>query len=121
MQEPGDRGAHAIDVALPNGMEYKTAAICQATVNRGTGPILYKPDVAILPLSGGRDPQDIVHMVRFLRTENPNLKTVIPHHHRLRPPSGAPTPADLENALRASGLPVRVLNPELQRVYELTK
>ena len=34
-------GSHVIDVALPNGMEYKTAAICQATVNRGLGPIAY--------------------------------------------------------------------------------
>lgn len=82
---------------------------------------LYKPHVAILPLSGGRDPQDIVHMVRLLRTENPNLKTIIPHHHRLKPPPGAPTPADMENALKAAGLPVTVLNPELSKVYELTK
>jgi L-ascorbate metabolism protein UlaG (beta-lactamase superfamily) len=82
---------------------------------------LYKPDVAILPLSNGRDPQDIVHMVRFIRTENPNLKTIIPHHHRLQPPPGAPTPADMENAVKSAGLPVAVLNPELRRVYELTK
>ncbi len=34
-------GAHVIDVALPNGMEYKTAAVGQAVVNRGTGPIAY--------------------------------------------------------------------------------
>jgi hypothetical protein len=34
-------GAHVIDVRLPDGMEYKTAAICQATVNRGLGPIRY--------------------------------------------------------------------------------
>jgi hypothetical protein len=34
-------GSHMIDVRLPNGMEYKTAAICQAVVNRGTGPIQY--------------------------------------------------------------------------------
>ena len=27
-------------------------------------------------------------MVRLLRTENPNLKTIIPHHHRLQPPPG---------------------------------
>jgi len=33
--------AHVIDVALPQGVEYKTAAVCQATVNRGTGPIAY--------------------------------------------------------------------------------
>ena len=82
---------------------------------------LYKPDVAILPLSGNRDPQDIVHMVRLLRTDNPNLKTVTPHHHRLQPPAGASTPAQMEQMLKASGLPVTVLNPELGKVYELTK
>jgi hypothetical protein len=60
-------------------------------------------------------------MVRLLRTDNPNLKTIIPHHHRLKPPPGAPTPADMERVVRAAGLPVTVLNPELSRVYELTK
>ena len=80
-----------------------------------------KPDVAILPLSNNRDPQDIVHMVRLLRTENPNLKTIIPHHHRLQPPPGAPTPAALEAALKTAGLPVTVLNPDLSKVYDLTK
>lgn len=34
-------GAHVADVALPHGMEYKTAAVCQATVNRGRGAISY--------------------------------------------------------------------------------
>jgi hypothetical protein len=37
------------------------------------------------------------------------------------PPPGAPTPADLDKALKAAGLPVTVLSPELRRVYELTK
>jgi L-ascorbate metabolism protein UlaG (beta-lactamase superfamily) len=83
--------------------------------------MLYKPDVAILPLSANRDPQDIVHMVRLLRTENPNLKTVVPHHHRLQPPPGASTPAAMEAALKAAGLPVTVLTPDLKKVYDLTK
>ncbi|HSF33573.1 MAG TPA: hypothetical protein VLK82_24280 [Candidatus Tectomicrobia bacterium] len=34
---------------------------------------------------------------------------------------GAPTPVDMEKVLMASGLPVTVLNPELSKVYELTK
>jgi len=82
---------------------------------------LYKPDIAIIILSGNRDPRDAAQMVRLLRTENPNLKTVIPHHHRLKPPAGAPTPADLDAALKAAGLPVTVLNPELGKVYELAR
>jgi L-ascorbate metabolism protein UlaG (beta-lactamase superfamily) len=83
--------------------------------------MLYKPDVAILPLNANRDPQDMVHMVRLLRTENPNLKTIIPHHHRLKPAPGAPTVAMLETALKTAGLPVTVLNPDLSKVYDLTK
>ncbi len=82
---------------------------------------LYKPDVAILPLSGGRDVNDIVHMVRLLRTDNPNLKTIVPHHHRLKIRPGQPTPAAMASALKAAGLPVTVLNPELGKVYELKK
>ena len=36
-------------------------------------------------------------------------------------PPGAPTPATLEATLKASGLPVTVLNPTLSQVYELRK
>ncbi|MBI3077966.1 MAG: MBL fold metallo-hydrolase, partial [Deltaproteobacteria bacterium] len=64
---------------------------------------LYKPHVAILPLAGRRDPRDLAHMARLLLTDNPNLKTIIPHHHRLRPPAGAPTVQDLEQEIRALG------------------
>ncbi len=32
---------HKIRVSLPGGVEYKTAEVCQATVNKGTGPIAY--------------------------------------------------------------------------------
>jgi len=108
-------------IHFENGLAVYFSGSTALTLDMQLWGSLYKPDVAILPLSGGRDPQDIVHMVRLLRTDNPNLKTIIPHHHRLKPPPGAPTPADLENALKAAGLPVRVLNPELSRVYELTK
>ena len=83
--------------------------------------MLSKPDRGILPLAWNRDPQHRALMVRLLRTGNPNLKTIILHHHRLQPPAGAPTPAGMEKALKAAGLPVTVLNPELNKVYELTK
>lgn len=108
-------------IHFENGFTVYFAGSTALTLDMQLWGSLYKPDVAILPLSGRRDVQDVPHMVRLLRTENPNLKTVIPHHHRLKPPAGAPTPADLDNALKAAGLPVRVLNPELSRVYELTR
>ena len=104
-----------------NGLTVYFSGSTALTMDMQLWGMLYKPDVAILPLSNNRDPQDIVHMVRLLRTENPNLKTIIPHHHRLQPPPGAPTPAAMDAALKAAGLPVTVLNPDLSKVYELTK
>ncbi len=108
-------------IHFENGLTVYFAGSTALTMDMQLWGSLYKPDVAILPLSANRDPQDIVHMVRLLRTENPNLQTIIPHHHRLQPPPGAPTPTSMESALRAAGLPVTVLNPDLRRVYELTK
>jgi L-ascorbate metabolism protein UlaG (beta-lactamase superfamily) len=108
-------------IQFENGLTVYFAGSTALTMDMQLWGMLYKPDVAILPLSTNRDPLDIVHMVRLLRTENPNLKTIIPHHHRLQPPPGAPTPAAMEAALKTAGLPVTVLNPDLSKVYELTK
>ncbi len=108
-------------IYFENGLTVYFAGSTALTFDMRIWGSLYKPHVVILPLSESRDVQDIVHMVRFLQTDNANLKTVIPHHHRLKPSEGAPTPADLENALRAGRVPVRVLNPEPGKVYDLTK
>ena len=106
-------------VRFENGYTVYFAGSTALTLDMQLWGRLYKPHAAILPMSGNRDPDEIVEMIRLLRTDNPNLRTVIPHHHRLAPPRGAPTPADLERAVKQSGLPVSVLNPELKRVYEL--
>ncbi len=108
-------------VTFENGLTVYFAGSTAPTLDMQLWGSLYKPDVVILPISGNREVGDVVHMVRMLRTDNPNLKTVIPHHHRLQPPPGAPTPAALAAALQASGLPVTMLDPQLGRVYELTK
>ena len=108
-------------ITFENGLTVYFSGSTALTLDMQLWGRLYKPDVAILSLAERREVEDVVEMVRLLRTENPNLKTVIPHHHRIKPSAGAPTPADLDAALKAAGLPVRLLNPELSRVYELTK
>ena len=82
---------------------------------------LYKPDMAIIILSANRDPRDAAHMVRLLRTDNPNLKTVLPHHHRVKPPQGAASPEAMEAEIKKLDLPVTFLNPELGKVYSFSK
>jgi len=108
-------------ITFENGLTVYFAGSTALTMDMQLWGMLYKPDVAILPLLSRSDPKDIAHMVRLLRTENPNLKTIIPHHHRLKIGPGEPTPANMERALKDAGLPVTVLNPELGKVYELKK
>jgi L-ascorbate metabolism protein UlaG (beta-lactamase superfamily) len=108
-------------ITFENGLTIYFAGSTDTTLDMTLWSKQFKPDVAILCLSNGRDPQDLVEQARLLRTENPNLKTVIPHHWRLQPPAGAHTPEDVATAFKASGLPVTVIKPELRKVYELTK
>jgi L-ascorbate metabolism protein UlaG (beta-lactamase superfamily) len=108
-------------ITFEDGLTVYFAGSTALTMDMQLWGSLYKPHVAILALAARRDPQDIVQMIRLLQTNNPNLKTIIPHHHRLKRDPGAPSPDDLEAAIKAAGLGVAVLNPELSKPYELRK
>jgi len=55
-------------------------------------------------------------------TDNPNLKTVVPQHFRVkgRPPWMG-TPAEFEAEIKKLGLNVDVLSPVVGKTYTLTK
>ena len=108
-------------ITFENGLTVYFGGSTAPTLDMTLWGRMYKPDVAILQVSAGRDPQDIVEEIRMLRTNNPNLKTVIPHHNRLQVPAGGTTPQDVANAVKAAKLPVRVLIPEPGKSYDLTK
>lgn len=108
-------------IKFENGLTVYFAGSTAPTLDMTMWGRLYKPDVAILQMSAGKDPQDIVEEIRMLRTGNPNLKTVIPHHHRLAVPPGGTTPMEVAAAVKAARLPVKVLIPELGKSYTLTK
>jgi L-ascorbate metabolism protein UlaG (beta-lactamase superfamily) len=108
-------------IAFDNGLVVYFAGSTDTTLDMTMWGKKFKPDVAILCLSNGRDPEDLVEQARLLRTDNPNLKTVIPHHWRQQPPPGAHSPEDVAAAFKASGLPITVIKPEMKKVYELTK
>ncbi len=133
-----DGSAMGIFLTFENGLTVYFAGSTAVTMDMQLWGRLYKPHVAILPLTRNSDPRDVVEMVRLLRTGNPNLRTVVPHHHTagLKVRAGIPAkrakslsrrsnrgtkPADLAAALKASGLPVTMINPELGKVYQLTK
>ncbi len=133
-----DASAMGFFITFENGLTVYFAGSTALTMDMQLWGRLYKPDVAILPLGTSSDPLDVVEMVKLLRTDNPNLKTIIPHHHNtgLKVRAGIPPdrakaisqrfnsgtkPADLAAALKAAGLPVTMINPELGKVYELIK
>lgn len=108
-------------ITFDNGLTVYFAGSTDTTLDMTMWGRKYKPDVAILCLSSGRDPEDLVEQARLLSTDNPNLRTVIPHHVRLQPPAGAHTAADVEAAFKASGLPITVIKPEFNKTYDLKK
>ena len=81
---------------------------------------LFKPDAALLYLASGQNPRDVALMAQFLSEKNPNLKTVIPLHHRLKPPEGR-SPADLGKALAEMGVKAKLIDPQPGVVYTLSK
>ncbi len=113
--------AMGFTVAFENGLTVYFGGSTAPTLDMTMWGRMYKPDVAILQMSAAKDPQDLVEEIRMLLTDNPNLKTIIPHHHRLQVPPGGTTPADVAAAVKAANLPVNVLIPELGKSYDLTK
>lgn len=68
-------------------------------------------------------PDDAAYAAKLLMTDNPNLKTVVPQHHRLNAPSpGGPgvTPEAFDAEVKKLGLPLAVLNPKIGQTYTIT-
>jgi len=118
----GQLGAAALGFFLTfeNGYTLYFSGSTDLTLDMTLWGELFKPDGAILYLSGGMNPRDVALMARLLSEKNPNLRTVIPHHHRLKPPPGR-APADLGKALAALGVKATLLDPQPGKVYTLTK
>jgi len=107
-------------ITFENGYTLYFSGSTDLTLDMRLWGELFRPDAAILYLSSGMNPLDVAHMARLLSEKNPNLKTVIPHHHRLKSKAGR-SPADLGKALAALGLKSKLLDPQPGKVYTLTK
>ena len=107
-------------VTFENGYTLYFSGSTDVTMDMELWGSLFKPDAAIIYYSGSLDPDYVAHAVRLLSAENPNLKTVIPHHHRVTPPAGK-APGALAKAMKALGLHAQLLSPEPKKVYTLSK
>jgi L-ascorbate metabolism protein UlaG (beta-lactamase superfamily) len=121
-QNPYGGPASGVFITFENGWTVYFAGSTAATRDQAMWAQMYKPDLAILPLNGSRDPMDFAMQVKQLKIGNPNLRTVIAHHLRVTPQPGQTTVTEARAAVRNLGLRgVRVVKPALSRVVRFTK
>jgi L-ascorbate metabolism protein UlaG (beta-lactamase superfamily) len=114
--------ASSFMITFENGFTLCFSGSIAATMDMSWWGDLYKPDAAIVHQSAAHEPQEAAMIVKFMSTNNPNLKTVFPHHHRLQPqPGGLFRPSDLRAAIENMGTNVNFIDPTPLQPYLLTK
>src|SRR6202011_4044941 len=91
-------------ITFENGWTVYFSGSSAATAEQGMWAQMYKPDLAILHMGADTEPMVLDEQVKMVMNENPNLKTVFPHHNRVTPPSGQTTVADVQSAMDAMGV-----------------
>jgi L-ascorbate metabolism protein UlaG (beta-lactamase superfamily) len=74
--------AAAYFITFENGYTLYFGGSGAATLDQGMWARLYQPDAAILYMGGNKEPLDYALQVSLLQTDNPNLRTLFPGHHR---------------------------------------
>jgi len=108
-------------ITFENGWTVYFTGSSAATHDMAHWGATYKPDAMLFMMSPGQEPKDAALAIKLVTTDNPNLKTLIPHHHRVTPPAGATTIEEVRAALDALGVRIPITNPVLGQAYELSK
>jgi L-ascorbate metabolism protein UlaG (beta-lactamase superfamily) len=108
-------------ITFENGYTVYFAGSAPASMDQRIWAELYKPDMAILHMGGDHEPLDIAYQAKLLMTENPNLKTLIPHHNRVAPPQGQVTVAEVQQALDSMGIALQMTQPPIGQAMTFTK
>jgi L-ascorbate metabolism protein UlaG (beta-lactamase superfamily) len=103
-------------ITFENGWTVYFSGSSAATAEQGMWATMYKPNLAILHMGADTEPIDFAEQVKMIKTDNPNLTTVFPHHNRVTPPAGQTTVADVQSAINAMGVDQKVTQPPLGQV-----
>ena len=103
-------------ITFENGWTAYFSGSSAATAEQALWAQMYKPNLVIVHMGADTEPIDFAEQVKLLSTDNPNLKTVFPHHNRVTPPAGQTTVADVQSAMDSMGVPVKVTQPPLGQV-----
>lgn len=108
-------------ITFENGYTVYFPGSSAATQDMALWGATYKPDAMIFLMHTNGEPQDIGLAIKLVSTGNPNLKALWPHHHRVTPPPGAPTVAEVRTLLDSMRIRIPILNQERGKVYEFSK
>jgi L-ascorbate metabolism protein UlaG (beta-lactamase superfamily) len=100
-------------ITFENGWTVYFSGSSAATAEQGMWASMYKPNLAIIHMGADTEPIDFAEQIKMLKTDNPNLKTVFPHHNRVSPPPGQTTVADVQAAMDKLNLGMQVTQPPL--------
>jgi L-ascorbate metabolism protein UlaG (beta-lactamase superfamily) len=106
-------------ITFENGFTVYFSGSSAAMAEQGLWATMYKPNLAILHMSADHEPIDFAQQVKLLKSENPNLTTVFPHHNRVSPAAGQTTVAQVQSAIDAMGVDQKVTQPPLNQVVTL--
>ncbi|HEY1295330.1 MAG TPA: MBL fold metallo-hydrolase [Chloroflexota bacterium] len=100
-------------ITFENGFTVYFSGSSAAMAEQGLWASMYKPNLVILHMGADHEPIDFAQQVKLLKTDNPNLTTVFPHHNRVSPPAGQTTVAQVQSAIDAMGVDQKVTQPPL--------
>jgi len=111
-------------ITFENGLRVLMAGSTGLSMELQLFGMRFQPHVALVPIAGRfmMHPDDAAFATKLLMTDNPNLKTVVPQHFRVkgRPPWMG-TPAEFEAEIKKLGINVNVLSPVVGKTYTLSK
>ena len=101
-------------LTFENGYTVYFTGSSAATQDMALWAEAYKPDAMIFLMAPNSEPLDAAMAVKLVAGKSPNLKTLLPHHHRVAPPPGALTVAEMRKALDSMGvnIPITTLAPK---------
>jgi L-ascorbate metabolism protein UlaG (beta-lactamase superfamily) len=108
-------------ITFENGYTVYFTGSSAATQDQAMWAANYKPDLMIFHMDAAHDPIDVANSIRLTGTDNPNLKMLMPHHHRVQVPAGGTTVSDVQTALGTMGITTPITEQVRSQVYTLTK
>ena len=108
-------------ITFENGWTVYFPGSSAATQDMALWGDAYKPDAMMFLMHPTGEPLDAAMAIKLVTTNNPNLKALFPQHHRVTPPPGALTVAEVRAALDTVGIRIPITDPVRKQVYEFKK